>query len=129
MIPAPPLSASRAGVGLLERSILPVAQRLWRVASISFGAATWDARDLPIFRFSPRVKMGAIVPLMYLADDQDAALAETILRAPNPGERRQVSLRNLVDRQPVALETARTFTLWRLHGLRAHHALGAQILD
>ncbi len=129
MIPAPALSSFIAGAGSLERALLPVGQRLWRVASIRFGATTWDSRDSPLFRFSPLVKMGAIVPVMYVAENKDAALAETILRAPDPGERRQVSRRNLDDRQLVELETSRAYTLLRLHSLPAHHALGAQILD
>lgn len=111
MIPAPPLSAFKAGAASLKRAQLPLGQRLWRVASIRFGADTWDSRDKPLFRFSP------------------LALAETILRAPNPGERRQVSRHHLEDRQLVELETTRAFTLLQLHSPPAHHALGAQILD
>jgi len=129
MIPAPPLSAFKAGAASLKRAQLPLGQRLWRVASIRFGADTWDSRDKPLFRFSPLSNMGAIVPVIYVANAKNAALAETILRAPNPGERRQVSRHHLEDRQLVELETTRTFTLLQLHSPPAHHALGAQILD
>jgi len=129
VIPGPELAPLRAALANGDlKTCAPRRQSMWRIASIEHGATSFDRRSQPK-RFSPIFEADAIIPVMYLATTTTCALAEAVFRAPQPGYRRQVSRRDLLDRQLVRVEFANSLRLLQLHGVSVQHSLGEGIID
>lgn len=129
LIAAPSLSwleaAIRNGLKPIEAD-LPAA--VFRCALERYGPCAWDARaDLGKNRFSAIFDGENVVPVVYVAQHKEIALAETLFRAPPPGARCIVMLHQVIPRVLAQLGLDRRPNVIRLDGSAAAHKFGEHI--
>jgi hypothetical protein len=129
LILAPSLSwleaAIRNGLKPIQAD-LPAA--IFRCALERYGPCAWDARaDLGKNRFSAIFDGEQVVPVVYLAQHKEIALAETLFRAPPPGDNCIVMLHQVMPRLLAQLGLDRTPNIIRLDGPAASHRFGEHV--